>query len=225
LAALEPSIFTGNDDEANADEANILYLCRLLKVQKGTLLPHVTHEIEPTVEAFSSAFCQHYAAIGGLVGPKTMANMELGLWVKGEGGKTITYTEDTKEEKTSVDFGQCDAVNIVNPLDPLTEVECVTGGRTLKTEALWKDFFQAEGIKFPTLEVEWQGALFGAKKPMSTPTKKRKTPSRSPPSSGGTDPNAFASKQSVMVQDALRKKMKKEPAAGTPGSGSASSQK
>ena len=219
-----PEIFENKETQKINEEEQVLYLCHLLKVLKRSLLPIVTHEVQATVEDCLAAFKEHFAAIGGLVGPKTLENLKAGYYVQDDSGKNITCTVDTKAEKTVLNFGLCDQINIVNPLDAETEVRCVTNGMTMKIDSIYKEFMDAQ-VPLPELDVEWQGALFGTKKPDTTP-QKRKATTHSPPRAGA-DPNAFASKSSVMLQDALRRKMSKRDltATGSGASGSGSNSK
>ena len=116
-----------------------------------------------------AAFKEHFAAIGGLVGPMTLENLKAGYYVKDDSGKNITCTVDTKAEQTVLNFELCDQIDIVNPLDAETEVRCVTNGMTMKIDSIYKEFMDAQ-VPLPVLHVEWQGALFGTKKPDTNPT-------------------------------------------------------
>ena len=223
LAGLEPEIFNDDAGTKDIDEQEQMYfLCRLLGVQKGSLLPTLTHEIDVCSDVILAALSQHYEATGGLTGPKTLANLRKGYYEHTENGKDIVCTLDTKDEKTKIVLGHADSVEIQLPLDVTTEIEVVTHGRSMKIDSIMEEFLQAD-IALPALEVEWKGALFGNKRPMKTP-EKRKAAKDSPPAASGADPNAFASKSSVMLQDALRRKMqKKGPATGGAASGSSAS--
>ena len=226
LAGLMPQLFDNEETQEIDEDSLVFYLCRLLKVLRASLLPTVTHEVEPTVEDLLAALSQHFAAIGGLVGPQTLENLRKGYYDKDESGKNIICREDPKEEKTKLKLDHCDEVGILNTLDPQTEIRCVTNGVTMKIDSMYEELMNAQ-VPLPTVEVEWQGALFGSKKPMKTPEKRKAMSPRDSPQSAGADPNAFASKSSVMLQDALRRKMsKKAPAAkGSGASGSASGSK
>ena len=112
-----PEIFENEETQNINEEEQVFYLCRLLKVLRGSLLPTVTHEVQATVEDCLAAFKEHFAAIGGLVGPKTLENLKAGYYVKDDSGKNITCTVDTKAEKTVLSLEHCDQVVILNPLD------------------------------------------------------------------------------------------------------------
>jgi hypothetical protein len=66
--------------------------------------------------------------------------------------------------------------------------------------------FKDANVELPGLEVEWQGELFGEKKAVKTPEKRK---SIDKDSSSQAD-NVFASKSSVMLGDALRRKLAKK---------------
>ena len=177
-------------------------------------MPHVTHDIEASVEDLITAISQHFTAIGGLQGEQSLRNLEMGYYEKDETGLEISCRVDPRpaEEKVKMDLTHCDQIEIVQPLDPMTVVKCTTQNVTMKIDSLHKEFVDG-GVELPTLDVSWKGDFLANKvKPAETP-KKRKTPSRSPTGEGGTgttDPNAFASKSQVALQNALRAKVQKK---------------
>ena len=195
-----------------------------MHVLKASLLPTETHEVEPTVEALGAALSQHYCAIGGPVGPKTLQNLQDGYYFKDSTNKNIVCTHDTNEEKIKITLEHCDEVGILNPLDVATEVQVVTNGTTMKIDSISQEFRNA-GVNLPNLVVEWQGALFGTKKTVRTPEKRKVSVSSPTGQKIGADPNAFASKSTVMLSEALRKKMRKDEKSTSAASGSGSQSK
>jgi hypothetical protein len=214
LVELMPELFDNPQGEELDEEVQVFYLCRLLKVLRGSLLPHVTHDIEASVEDLLTAISQHFKAIGGLQGEQSLRNLEMGYYEKDATGLKISCRVDPRpeEEKVKMDLNHCDQIAIVQPLDPMTLVKCTTQNVTMKIDSIHKEFVDG-GADLPTLEVSWKGALLTDKKRPETTPKKRKTPSRSPTDEGpggSTDPNAFASKSGVALQAALRAKMAKK---------------
>ena len=78
-----PELFDNPQGEELDEEVQVFYLCRLLKVLRGSLLPHVTHDIEASVEDLLTAISQHFKAIGGLQGEQSLRNLEMGLLREG----------------------------------------------------------------------------------------------------------------------------------------------
>lgn len=202
LLKLEPTLFQDEETQKISEEVLTYFLCRLVGAQKNTLLPTLTHEVEATVESLTAALSQHYTAIGGLVGPKTLENLRQGYFTKGEDGKTVTCTLDQKEEKTKLNFDYADEVIIAEPMDVGTMLCVSTNGRDMKIDCLGQEFKDAN-VELPGLEVEWQGELFGAKKAVRTPEKRKSIDK----DSSSQASNVFASKSSVMLGDALRRKL------------------
>ena len=100
--------------------------------------------------------------------------MRAGYYSKGDGGKTILCVLDEAEEKTTLDFEYADELQIENPLDIMTEVKLTTRGRETRVDSCQMEFEAVPTVKnMPTLVVEWKGSLFGEKKAVTTPTKKK----------------------------------------------------
>jgi hypothetical protein len=178
----------------------------------------LTHEVEATLESLTAALSQHYTATGGLVGPKTLENLRKGYYTKEAGdGKSVTCVLDSQEDKTELKFDYADVLNIVEPLDVNTLLVVTSAGREMKMDSLAQEFRDA-GVELPRLEVEWKGELFGGKKVVSTPEKRK---SEDSDFSAAPDTNVFASKSSQMMGDALRRKLARKGSDGkTPGSAS-----
>ena len=203
LAALEPQIFNAETEEH--DEEELMYLvCRLLKVRKDTRLPSITHSVPHEVPALIAALSQHYQAKGGLPAHlKSLQALLKGYFAPLEDGKSLVCTEDTKEKKTELRFEYADELEIVNCLDVNTDVRVTTKGRTAIVDSVAQEFSD-EGVEMPQLLADWKGALFGEKLPETTPQKRKAEHSPSPPAAASS---AFASKSSVLVGAALRRKV------------------
>ena len=203
LAALEPEIF--NEETAEHDEEELMYLvCRLLKIRKDTRLPSITHNVPHEVPALIAALSQHYRTKGGLpFHLKSLAALLKGYFVSpDEDGKTLVCTVDTKEKKTVLGFEYADELEVVNSLDVQTELRVTTNGRTASVDSVAQEFSD-DGVEMPQLLADWKGDLFGEKLPETTPQKRKAEHSPSPPAAS----NAFASKSSVLVGAALRRKV------------------
>jgi hypothetical protein len=218
LRTLEPSLFDNEATKQIDGMTLVFYVCRLLDCKANTILPCFTHEVEPTVQALLAALSQHYQATGGLPAPKTLENLNAGYYCKDETGKSIVCTIDTKEQKTKIVLDHVNEIDIENCLDVDTDVRVVTNGIAMQLGSI-KSVFEGEGVNLPTLGVEWKGELFGAKKPeppARTPPKRKGAPADTSPASGSADPSAFASTGTVLLSEALRRKVQK----GTGGSSS-----
>jgi len=136
-----------------------------------------------------------------------------------ETGKNIVCTIDTKAQKIKVVVDHFDQVVIKNCLDVDTDVRTVSNGISMNLGSIAK-MFEDDVVKLPTVEVEWKGELFGVKKPEPaalTPSKRKGAPADTSPTSGGADLSAFASRGTVMLSEALRRKMKKSTAGSSSG--------
>ena len=91
---------------------------------------------------------------------------------------------------------------IVNCMDIDTEVRVTTKGRVTTVDSMAQEFGDA-GVSLPPRVADWQGALFGEKKAETTPQKRKAEESGSSLASC----NAFASKSTVLVGEALRRKV------------------
>jgi hypothetical protein len=74
----------------------------------------------------------------------------------------------------------------------------------MKIDSCAQEFID-QGVRLPTLEADWKGELFGTRRPVSTPEKRKSSQVASP----SPPENVFASKSSVMLGDALRRKLHK----------------
>ena len=205
LAALEPEVF--NEETEEHDEEELMYLvCRLLKIRKDTRMPSITHNVPHEVPALIAALSQHYRTLGGL--PAHLNSLEAllkGYFVTLEDKKTLVCTEDTKVKKTELRFEYADELEVVNSLDVLTEVRVTTKGRTASVDSVAQEF-EDDRVELPQLLADWKGDLFGLKQPETTPQKRKAEHSPSPPAAS----NAFASKSSVLVGAALRRKVSQQ---------------
>ena len=178
-------------------------MCRLVKVRKETLLPSATHDVEHTVEALIAALSQHYQIIGKL--PTDLRSLDAllkGYFRLMAEEKNIVCSLDTAEEKTELEFEYAGKFEIVNCMDIDTEVRVTTKGRVTTVDSMAQEFGDA-GVSLPPRVADWQGALFGEKKAERTPQKRKAEDSASSPSSC----NWFASKSTVLVGEALRRKV------------------
>ena len=107
--------------------------------------------------------------------------------------------------KTELEFEYADEIEIVNCMDITTEVRVTTKGRVTTVDSMAQEFGDA-GISLPPLLADWKGAIFGEKKPEITPKKRKADETWSFPASA----NAFASKSTVAVSEALRRNVTQE---------------
>ena len=175
----------------------------------GALLPTETHQVEATVEKLTAAISQHYkGACGAQPGRITLAELERGYFaLDDETSKVVYCTLDTREwkDKAKICFDYADKVEIVNPLDFHTAVKVHSGGRISTVENIGDELSeQVEALKKPVLQVEWKGPLCGEKKTTATP-QKRKGPADD---TQGQASATFASRSSVQLSEALRKRLK-----------------
>lgn len=216
MVGLAPSIFENEEagvDEIDEDDLN-WYLCRLVGVLRQSLLPTQTHDIEATHSGLLAALSQHFTINGGLPDGLTLDDLKKGYYAHLENGKDIICLLDDKTgaQRTKMSLNHCDRVEIANVLDAETEIRCTTHGTVMKIDSMGSTF-REEGLPIPTLEVDWKGALFGTPKAKATPTKKRPLKETSSPgdaSGSCTSPTVFSSKNSVMLSDALRRRVAKK---------------
>ena len=217
LHTLEPDIF--GDDPTRLGIAvveQLFYLCRMLKCLPDTLLPCITHsKVEHNVESIVAALSQHYKAIGRIPLPRTLAQLQEGIYKHDDTGKNILCVFDTKPEgqKSKVQLEHADSVEIENPLDVNTLVKTTTNNLTTSFDSI-ADVFRTMEVELPVLEPDWKGDLFGDKQesvPDATPKAKtkRKSGADQSPGDDSISPSAFASKTAVALNEALRKKLKK----------------
>ena len=213
LAKFEPTIFTDEAVDGVSEEQLMYIVCRLLRVRKDTLLPTTSHPVESTVPALIAALSQHYLNNGQLPEGTTLEELLKGYFEVIEGEKKIVCLVDTKETNTEIQFEYADEVEIVNVLDIGTAVHVITRGRTTTIESVAQEFGDA-GVLIPPLVVEWQGDLFGERKPDKTPEKRPRTSGNM--EAAGSTSSAFASKSSVLVGEALRRKVRQGCEKGSP---------
>lgn len=130
-------------------------------------------------------------------------------------GKDIICLVDEKEDKTRLSFDYADAIEIVNPNDVETVVKVTIGERVTTVDSIHVEF-RGAGVNLPTGEVEWTGSLFGERKPERTPDAKRKSSPSPPAAKSSMLP--FASKESLLLGQALRKKLKVDESDSAPSS-------
>ena len=98
-------------------------------------------------------------------------------------------------------------------MDIGTAVHVKTMGRTTTIDSVAQEFGDA-GVLIPPLVVEWKGALFGVRRPDKTPEKRPRTAGNI--EATGSASSAFASKSSMLVGEALRRKVKQSCDKGSP---------
>ena len=216
LKALEPDLFGDDQTRMGTVVEQIFFLCRMIKCLPDTLLPCFTHsKVEHNVESIVAALSQHYKAIGRIPEPRTLAQLQEGIYKHDDTGKNIFCVFDTKPEgqKSKLQLEHTDSVEIENPLNVNTLIKTTTNDLTTSFDSI-ADEFRRMNVELPVLEPDWKGDLFGAKlENVTDATPKSKTKRKS----GGTDqspgddinPTAFASKTAVALNEALRKRMKK----------------
>ena len=216
LKALEPDLFGDDQTRMGTVVEQIFFLCRMIKCLPDTLLPCITHsKVEHNVESIVAALSQHYKAIGRIPEPRTLAQLQEGIYKHDDTGKNIFCVFDTKPEgqKSKLQLEHTDSVEIENPLNVNTLIKTTTNDLTTSFDSI-ADEFRRMDVELPVLEPDWKGDLFGAKlENVTDATPKSKTKRKS----GGTDqspgddinPTAFASKTAVALNEALRKRMKK----------------
>ena len=203
LKALEPTIFPAEVDLSGIPVTEqCLYVARLLNARLKSDLPTTTHDIPSTQSALITALSQHYTGTGGLVGEKTIANLKAGYF-KAE-GTTVTCNLDQGEPKHKLEFEHADEISIANTLDCMSLCSVTTGGRAMKIDTLWQEFHSA-GVNLPCQEVDWKGDMLRDTKIESVTPRKRKADSPVPAQASAN--LAFASKESQMLGDALRRKL------------------
>ena len=171
------------------------------------------------MESIVAALSQHYKAIGRIPEPRTLAQLQEGIYKHDDTGKNILCVFDTKPEgqKSKIQLEHTDSVEIENPLDVNTLVKTTTNNLTTRFDSI-ADEFRSMNVELPALEPDWKGDLFGAKlenPPDATPKAKNKRKSgadKSPGADESISPSAFASKTAVALNDALRKRLKKPDA-------------
>ena len=201
LSKIKPTIYT-DDMEELPEEELMFHVCRLLRCRKNTPLPTETHSVPATVEQLAEACKQHYESVGDEDPPVNLERLRAGYYNKGENGKRILCVLDEGEDKTSLDSDYADDVQIENPLDIMTEIKITTKGRETKVDSVQLEFEQVPTVRnMPALLVEWNGALFGAKKAVTTPQKKGSID----PSPTASSNSPFISKAGANLSQALRK--------------------
>ena len=214
LATLEPTIFTDEAVEQVSEEQLMYIVCRLLGARKDTLLPTATHPVESTVPALIAALSQHYQTNGVL--PENMRSLEellKGYFEAIDSEKKIVCLVDTKDVNTEIQFEYADEVEIVNVMDIGTAVLVKTKGRTTTIDSVAQEFGD-EGVWFPPLVVAWKGALFGVRNPDKTPEKRPRTAEKI--EATGSACSVFATKSSMLVGEALRRKVNQHCNKGSP---------
>lgn len=180
-------------------------LCRMLGVERSAFLPTETHVMPNTVDALLAALSQHFQEQGH---PEVTAEI-IQILRKGwyeVNDKKITCTSDPKAEKTEVKFDSADSVALLNPLDLNTGVKLLIDGRTILVGSVAAEF-AANGVTLPKGEPAWVGSLFATKKVEEKNKKEKRKQCGDKPDEAVTPTSAFASKGSVMLSEALRKKL------------------
>jgi hypothetical protein len=208
LASLEPrheeSLKQGKDEVALMH-----ILCRLLHVHKENWLPTESHDMPKTVEALGAALSQHYTQTKEVpLNEEYVATLKQG-WYTVE-GKAVRCTADVKEKKTELLFDSSDSISPMAPLDLDSEFMIKVDGRKSPVGSVAQEFRDA-GVKLPKGVPDWKGDLFGTPRDAAQNQTKRKTTGDKPDESQATPSSAFASKESTMLSQALRKKLQMVP--------------
>lgn len=210
LTALEPTLFpeerryTKDDPRPSHwyDGYEVDILCMAARTRRDSLLPHVTHVMDDTLEALTAAISQHYVKIGQ---PLRGLNSDQIL----EGyfdiidGKEVTCRLDTKTEKSKIDFKYATDIVLQNPMRMDTVVEATVQGRAIVVQNLEGDF-EADGVHFPPEKVAWQGDLFATEVEAAAAPEK-KTPVKRKSKAAAEE--AARKVGSTQVSEALRRRL------------------
>ncbi len=205
LEALGSTAYKGIHEKGTEEEL-MYWVCRLLDVRKGALLPTETHQVKGLVDTLVAALSQHYETKKpvGAVAPDLDA-LKAGYYFLDRLENKITCVLDKAEDKCVVHLDYADKVEILNALDVGTAVRVTVKGRVTMIDSISQEFGD-HGVEMPSDEPQWLGALFGEAKQLVATPQKRKSESMSPSPKEG---NPFQTKSSVMLGAALRQKIKR----------------
>ena len=197
------------------------YIALLVGARMKSDLSATMHNIPSTHEAKAliAALRHHCNETGCSTGEETIDTMKAGYFKKAV--TMVTCNLDQGEPKNKLESENADEVSMKNTLDCMSFCVATTGGREMKIDTFgWSSIMQSchfHNWKWTGREDMFKDTKLGSETP-----KKIKADS-SPGSAQASASAAFASKESQMLGDALRRKLAPKPSPTKKGDGNSAS--